>query len=92
MTLVSNESRSLCRSRSPNFPRARADAVGEGGDRLIVGDVDDLGGDVGAAVGPDKFGRVPPRHDDPRALRLREQGDGARDATAASDHQDRLVP
>ena len=69
-----------------------AHPVGEGGDRLVVGEVDDLSGDIAAAVGAGELGLIASGRDDPRAFRLRQQSDRARDPAAAPDHHDGLVP
>jgi hypothetical protein len=70
----------------------RANVAGEGGDRLVVCDVDILRGDVAGGVGALQFGLVSTGYDDARAFRLRKQGDCTGKPAAASDHHDCLVP
>src|SRR5271157_4436842 len=67
-------------------------AVSEGGDRFVVGDVDDLGADMTAGVGADEFCLIASGHDDQRAFRLRQQSNCPPYPAAAPDHHDGLVP
>ena len=68
-----------------------AHTFGEGGDRRVVGDVDDLGGDARIVVGVGELAPVTAGDDDSRALRSCQQRDGAGDPAAAPDHHNRLV-
>ena len=69
-----------------------AHPVNECGDRVIVGDVDDLGDDIGVAVGVREFCLIASGHGHPRAFRPRQQSDGARYPAAPPQHHDPLVP
>ena len=64
----------------------RADPIGEGRYRLVVGDVDGLGGDARVVVGGGEAGRDAARHHDAGTLGAGQQRDGAGDPPAAHDH------
>jgi hypothetical protein len=74
MTLVSKDSRRFSRGRSDNSPRTHAptrlrdhvvngaQAAGERGDRVVIGDVQDLGDDAEIMLGSSQFGMDHPHY------------------------------